>query len=479
MMRLERQPESQNIEWKESWRDDYLKWICGFANAKGGKLFVGVDDSGEVVGVKNSKRLLEDIPSKIQMSLGIVADVDLRAAEGKDYLEITVQPSSFPVSYRGEFHYRSGSTKRQLTGFALADFVMRRTGTHWDEAPVPGVSLADVDAESIQIFKREALRHRRMTAEELDVSVEELLERLGVLKDGVLTRAGVLLFTSKHFAAQTATYTKVGMFGEERFDLLYEDVFDGPLVTTAARIVQTIYLKYLRGKISYEGVTRVETYPFEYDAVREGIYNALIHNVYMTGSPIQIRIDEHTMEISNSCILPEDWTVDSLLQTHTSEPYNPSIANVFYRMGYIENWGRGVEKIEKACAVLGAPKPEYTMLGYGITLRLRALESAIIGTSFAPKGHNDAINVPINGDNGPINVPINGEMGTSKGASGGEIDNTILNAIANNPQVTLDDLASNAGVTRKTIQRHVAALKDAGIIRRVGARKNGRWEVVA
>ena len=168
MAQLMNDVENQNIEWKESWRDDYLKWICGFANAKGGKLYVGVADDGHVVGVQNSKRLLEDIPSKIHMALGIMADVDLHTEDGKDYLEITVAPSSFPVSYRGEFHYRSGATRRQLTGMALADFVMRRTGTHWDEALVENASLDDIDEESIKIFKREALRHRRMTAEELD-----------------------------------------------------------------------------------------------------------------------------------------------------------------------------------------------------------------------------------------------------------------------------------------------------------------------
>ncbi|MCM1120925.1 MAG: ATP-binding protein, partial [bacterium] len=61
--------ESQNIEWKESWRDDYLKWICGFANAQGGSIYIGVDDAGKIVGVQNGKRLLEEIPNKIQTNL--------------------------------------------------------------------------------------------------------------------------------------------------------------------------------------------------------------------------------------------------------------------------------------------------------------------------------------------------------------------------------------------------------------------------
>ena len=76
------QDESQNIEYKESWNDKYLEWICGFANAQGGKIVIGVNDAHEVVGVRDSKRLMEDIPNKIVTHLGIVADENLHIADG-------------------------------------------------------------------------------------------------------------------------------------------------------------------------------------------------------------------------------------------------------------------------------------------------------------------------------------------------------------------------------------------------------------
>ena len=95
-------PESQNVEFKESWRDEYLKWVCGFANASGGYIYIGVvDDSQEIVGVADSKRLMEDIPNKIVTNLGIVADVNLRHADGLDYIEIIVSASNIPISYKG------------------------------------------------------------------------------------------------------------------------------------------------------------------------------------------------------------------------------------------------------------------------------------------------------------------------------------------------------------------------------------------
>lgn len=58
--------ESQNIEFKESWRDEYLKCICGFANAQGGMLYNGIKDNGEVCGVPDAKKLMEDIPNKVR-----------------------------------------------------------------------------------------------------------------------------------------------------------------------------------------------------------------------------------------------------------------------------------------------------------------------------------------------------------------------------------------------------------------------------
>ena len=96
--------ENQNTEWKESWRDEYLKWICGFANAQGGKIFIGTRDDGAVVGVSESKKLLEDIPNKVRDILGIIVDVNLLTEGEKDYIEIVVNPSSYPVNFKGEYH---------------------------------------------------------------------------------------------------------------------------------------------------------------------------------------------------------------------------------------------------------------------------------------------------------------------------------------------------------------------------------------
>ena len=108
--------ESQNIEFKESWRDEYLKWICGFANAQGGTLYIGVSDNGEVCGLQDAKILMEDIPNKVRDLLGILVDVNLKAEDGKEYLEIITESYPYPISYRGHYYQRSGATNQELKG---------------------------------------------------------------------------------------------------------------------------------------------------------------------------------------------------------------------------------------------------------------------------------------------------------------------------------------------------------------------------
>ncbi len=350
--------ESQNIEWKESWRDEYLKWICGFANAQGGCIYIGVDDAGRVIGVQNGKRLLEEIPNKIQTNLGFLADVNLLSENDLEYIEIIVSPSSYPVSYKGEYHFRSGSTKQVLRGTALTEFISSKTGIRWEDSVIEGVAVEDLDKESFDIFRREAVRSKRMTKDDLNMSNAELLDSLNLLEDGKLTKAAVLLFHRTPQKWMFGTYTRIGKFGKGS-DLQYQDEVIGSLFMQAERVIELIYLKYLKAPITYDNLTRVETYPFPKDAVREALYNALVHSRWSAGIPIQIRIEDDAMYISNECVFPSDWTMESLLQRHQSRPYNPKIARAFF--GYIESWGRGIQKIFEVCNEYGALQPEYVV----------------------------------------------------------------------------------------------------------------------
>ncbi len=220
--------ESQLIEYKESWRDEYLKWICAsfacqnsfsktrsglrrFANAQGGTIYIGIDDTGNAVGVSDAKKSLEDLPNKIRDALGIVAEVNLSKKDGMDVIEIKVEPSQFPVNYRGEYHYRSGSTKQQLKGNALNSFLMKKLGVRWESAVVENVKPEQLPDTSFDIFKEQALKHKRLSDDDLNLSKRELLEKLQLLtEDGKLTRAAYLLFAKDPNKVAFNSYIKVG-----------------------------------------------------------------------------------------------------------------------------------------------------------------------------------------------------------------------------------------------------------------------------
>lgn len=137
-------PESQNIEYKSSWKDEYLKWICGFANANGGSIFIGKDNVGNDVGITDTERLLEEIPNKVRDTLGILVDVNLHTTTRGDFIEIIVEGYPYPVNYKGQYHYRSGSTKQELKGAALDKFLLQKKGKRWDAVPVPNILVKDL-----------------------------------------------------------------------------------------------------------------------------------------------------------------------------------------------------------------------------------------------------------------------------------------------------------------------------------------------
>ncbi len=94
--------ENQNLEFKREWKDDFLRILCAFANTSGGVLKVGLNDDGSYYGLKNIKKLLEDLPNKILSQLGIIANVESdKDHETFDILSIKINPSSFPISYHG------------------------------------------------------------------------------------------------------------------------------------------------------------------------------------------------------------------------------------------------------------------------------------------------------------------------------------------------------------------------------------------
>lgn len=355
--------EKQNIEWKASWRDEWLKWICGFANAHGGTLIIGKDDHGTTVGVNNHEELLKLIPDKIKSYLLLVCDVNLLPEDGRQVIEIVVEEQSMPISYEGKYYYRAGATNRELQAGQLSDFLLRKSGKSWDSVIEPTATLNDINPEAIASFRNAAAKARRLPELTSDDDLI-LLQRLRLADGNRLTRAALIAFGKDPKRFFPSAFVKIGRFGTSDADLQFAEVAEGNAFQMADEVIQTLDRKFLRGPITYNAIQRIEGTEYPYDALREVVLNSIVHRTY-TNAPVQISLYDDRMIIWNEGQLPDDLTVEDLKMKHPSLPRNPLLAETFAKGGLIEAWGRGTIRIIEWCQEAFLPDPVFEQVAGG------------------------------------------------------------------------------------------------------------------
>jgi ATP-dependent DNA helicase RecG len=167
------------------------------------------------------------------------------------------------------------------------------------------------------------------------------------------------------------------------------------------------------------------------------------------GTPIQISTYDDKLMLWNPGELPQNWTVDRLLRKHASKPFNPDVANAFFRTGKIETWGRGIERILEACKTARTPKPQFRQEHSGIWVEFPF-----------PK------------------LPAKPKDGTRLDEKLGKNRATILRLMRANSTVTVSELAAALKISRTATDKNIQVLKSQGYLKRVGPAKGGRWEVL-
>ncbi len=463
--------EDQHTEWKTSWRDEHLKWFCGFANAQGGTLEIGRDNYGQVVGLKNAARLMEELPNKLRDLLGIVADIELLIESEQPFLRITVGPYPVPISFRGEYHYRSGSTKQVLKGAALDRFLLGKVGKCWDAVPVPHVDVDDLDSLALKHFRERAARASRLDMSVLKEEDADLVGKLRLMENQYLKRAAVLLFHHDPEQFFTGASIRIGYFDSET-DLRYQDEVCGDLFTQVKKTIDLLRTKYLKALISYEGIQRIETFPVPEEALREAVLNAVVHRDYAIASQIQIRVYADRLRIWNPGQLPENWSLEKLREHHPPQPTNPDIANAFFRAGEVESRGQGTQLIFEACRKAGTPDPALQLepqIGIEFTFSEAYIHS--VGARNGGTGSSASLNIHESPNNTQENLDTTQENQKTT-------QEKILAQLRKNPELTRNTLAVQIGITPDSAKHHLNSLKKAGRIRHIGPTKKGHWVVL-
>ncbi len=361
--------EKQTIEFKSKWKDEFLKVIAAFANSEGGKLFIGIDDKGKVVGALKSKKLLEDLPNKIKNKLMIVPFVNVEEREGKEVICIEILPANFPVFYEGKIFIRSGSTIQELSGIELSSFLLNKTGQTWDSLPTD-VLIDELDNKTIEVFKK--LARDRLPLIKQEINIENLIEKLKLFaRDKKLTRAGVLLFSKEPQKYFLTAYTKIGRFRSDT-EIIDTVLAEGNLFQQL-NITMSAIKKHLNVRFDttvngsgINNLSRKDIWDYPLEALREAIINAIVHKDYLDSSPIQIKIFDDKIVIWNSGKLIPPLTVEKLKSQHPAKQRNPLIASIFYYAGLIEAWGSGTTKMIKLCKEHNLPEPEFKESKKGI-----------------------------------------------------------------------------------------------------------------
>lgn len=462
--------EKHIIEYKRLWKDEWLEWICGMANADGGVIYLGVKDDGEVLGVSNAKKLMEDIPNKIISKMSIYPDVRQVEKDGKDVIEIEVAPSMAAVSLDGVVYKRVGATNQILKGAALQEFYLSRPSGAWDARIIPDAKLDEIDPDAVEYLKESGIRKGRLSKESAKDSVEKVLKSLNLMtEDDKLTMAALLLFGKNPQRYCIDARFKIGRFGAGAANLIIQDLVDGDLIRMPDRVLDILDAKYLVRPIHYKGLRRVEPLEIPEKGLREIICNSIIHKQY-DGPDIQMRVYDDRIDLWNFGKLPEGYTFEQMFMPHRSMPRNKLIANAFYYAGLIEAWGRGFEIITEEFTKDGLAVPTFKEEFGGVTAIIkREIFQAIQLGSRGNSKQDDPKNDP-NSD--PNNLTERQLLIIGILENQGQPDDP------NNEPETRSSIAKKLGISESTVKRELAFLSSIGKIKHFGPRSHGRWMVI-
>ncbi len=173
--------------------------------------------------------------------------------------------------------------------------------------------------------------------------------------------------------------------------------------------------------------------------------------------PNKIRVYADRLKIWNACELPENWTVEKLLQPHSSRPYNPIVANAFFRAGEIEAWGRGIQQIVDACRKAGSPDPVFDYTSGDLWIHF-PYSTEYLRVLAAPKETSDG-------------------LGNRLGNGLGNIKDRILQEMKNNPRISGKQMADMLKISTTAVEKNIKQLREADLIKRTGGTR-GCWEVM-
>lgn len=465
-----RSGESVTLEFKKSTaeKDRACRTLCAFANGQGGRVLFGVTPAGKAVGQMINDHTLEELAQEFQnFEPPLFPTVErVPVASGLEVLVVSVVRSGRVTSFRGVAYERVLNTTRVMPRDVQQRLLMEELHAtqRWENQPAPGWTAARLDTREMEQTLNEAIRRGRCedpgTREPMDI-----LRGLNLLTgDGQLSRAAVALFCKEDEPRPDfpQLLLKVARFkGTTRDEFLDNRQFSGnafALMRKAERFL--IESLPIAGRIIPGQMAREDTPLFPVEALREALANAFVHRDYgIGGGYVAVAMYDDRLEIISLGELHFGLTPEALLHSHESKPWNPLIAQAFYRRGIIEAWGRGTLKIARLMREAGLEPPVTTVRTGAVVV---TFDVAAARRARGWPAVDGAAEEATQETTAPEEGPSRAQVGTKLGLSWDQVQ---LIEAAQNPKA-LPELMSISGRTNRTKFRAqvLRPLLDAGLL---------------
>lgn len=434
--------EDSRTEFKIKLVEDLEETVIGFLNSKdGGNIYIGVDNNGNVIGLKNNLDLLERqikdrIISNIEPSVLGLFDIEILSQNNKKYLKIIVARGlEKPYHLRGmgmtpdSCFIRIGSSNEKMDEHLINKLFRERTKN----------SLKNIISPKQDLTFRDLKIYYTEKGFDIGSNFEKQLD--------FFTPDGKYNYVAYLLADENRVSIKVAKYKDESVDELIENYEFGycSLIKATHRVLEKFVVENkIYTKINYP--ERKEQPMYDFKAIREVIINAIVHNDWSNEYPPKFEFFVDRVEISSFGGVQHEFTEEEFFQGY-SAPKNPELMRVFKDLELVEHLGTGIRRILKKYN-----KNIYHFFPHFIRVSIKYNEN---------KFEYNNINIS----------HINSSDLTKIGQG-------IIGLIKDRPNITQEEMANLLGVTSRTIRNHIRYLIDNEYIKRIGADKKGKWIII-
>ena len=458
LLKLIARGENEKTEFKKSTAqmERALKATCAFLNHKGGAVYFGISNKGEIIGQEVSDSTLKTISQKIRQKIKpeISPGIKVLESDDKKVIEVNVaKGTNKPYYLDGIAYKRIGSESPPIPPEELEGIILERKKSHWDSETCEGATLDDIDEEKVKWFLNKAKYERNFDIEP-ETPVKEALERLELMVNGNLTNSAILLFSKnpqKYFLQSKIRCARYK--GLAPIDFIDMKIIEGNIIEQV-NIAEKFILSHIKKAAKIVMFEREEVWEYPPDALREAVVNAVCHRNYISTSDITIGIFDNRIEISDPGKLPDPLTPKDLKRIHKSIPRNPLVANAFFLIKNIEQWGKGTNKIVEWCIEHGLKEPDFAEIAGGFMV-----------TFYAPK---DILSL----------IPEKGKVNLEKIGLNKRQIKALRIMVNEKKTLTIPAYANIFKVNEKTARRDLKGLVEFNFAEKVGVTKNAYFKAM-